>query len=916
MTDEARGDTFHALPLEEAFRRTASGERGLERDEIPHRLERYGPNAMTAEAGTSPLRVLLHHLHHPLIYLLLGAALISLVTGHWIDAVVIALVVIFNTLIGATQEWKADKALDALRDMAAPHAHVLREGRIVEVNAADVVPGDILVLETGDRVAADARVIEGTELHTDESALTGESDPVGKTAEVLEESTQLADRRNMVWMSTAVTAGRGRALVVSTGMKTVLGQIAGTVRETEREQTPLQRRLARLGTILGVTGIGLAGLVFVLGMLRGHPVVDMVLFAVAVAVSAIPEGMPAVISVTLALGVQRMARRSAIIRRLPAVETLGSTTVICSDKTGTITRNEMTATRLWTLNDAYTISGAGFSPEGAISRGTGAAASGSGSVDLCPEAKTLLTLGTLNNNARVTHEDGTWQLQGSPTDGAILIASRKAGMTREDLEGKQPRLHELPFSSEKKYAATLHPDTGNGACVLYVKGGSDRVLSFCTHAMVDGLPVPLTDDLRAKIEAANATLAGDALRVLTGAVRTVPATTTEVTPEMAERDLVFIGLWGLVDPPRPEAIEAIRDAHGAGIRVVMITGDHAATAKAIAQEVGICGEDGRAVTGAELDTMDDTALDAAAAEVNVYARVSPNHKLRILQALKARGQVVAMTGDGVNDAPALKGADIGIAMGKAGTEVAKEASDMILTDDNFATIVHAVEEGRAIFANLRRVVFFLMTTNLAEILTLVFGLLLGLPLPLTAVMILWINLVTDGACTIPLGIEPMHNDVLKHPPRAPGGGVLNLVILRRMMILAPIMAAGTLGLFWWSYDGMEDNLPRAMTIAFTTLAVFQWFHALNARTSRRSVFSVGVFSNLWVWLGIGVAAFLQVLTVHTAFGRSIFNTVPLSLRDWGAILLVSAGVLVIDEILKAFGVHGRDTVPDPGKTSV
>jgi len=452
--------------------------------------------------------------------------------------------------------------------------------------------------------------------------------------------------------------------------------------------------------------------------------------------------------------------------------------------------------------------------------------------------------------------------------------------------------------------ATLHPDADGEGKVLYVKGGADRVLSFCTHAMVEGEKKKLTDELRKRIEQANADFADDALRVLAGAMRFMDNGTESATNADAEEELVFVGLWGLVDPARPEAVEAIAEAKEAGIRVVMITGDHAATAAAIAREVGIDSEESpRAVTGAELDAMSDEELKQTVTEVSVYARVSPSHKLRILRALKSHGEIVSMTGDGVNDAPALKGADIGVAMGRTGTEVAKEAADMVLTDDNFATIIHAVEEGRAIYANLKRVVFFLITTNLGEIITLAAALMIGLPLPLTAVMILWINLVTDGACTIPLGIEPMHRDVLKQPPRDPGTGVLDRVLLRRMLILAPIMAIGTLGLF--AHTLKSGNETYAMTVAFTTLAAFQWFHALNARTSRVSVFTAGLFSNAWLWLGIGLAVVLQVLAVQTGFGQSVLKTAPLSLADWGVILAVSSSILVVDEILKALGVHDR-----------
>ncbi len=898
MGKENNSTAWHGLSTEELYEYVGSDENGLESSEIQHRLDQHGRNTISAMRGASIFQVIGHQIHNPLIYLLLGAAGVSVLGGHAVDAVVIGVVVLLNTIIGAAQEWKADKALDALRKMAAPRAQVLRDGHATDVDAEEIVPGDVLMLETGDRVPADARLLESAELHADESALTGESEPVHKRPDTLEADTSLADRTNMVWNSTAITAGRGRALVVASGMDTVLGRIAGDVQQTEREQTPLQKRLARVGTVLGFAGIGLAGIVFLLGMARGYDWLEMILFSVAVAVSAIPEGMPAVISVTLALGVQRMAKRHAIIRRLPAVETLGSTTVVCSDKTGTITRNEMTVTRLWTLDAAYDVTGSGFAPEGDIKRADE-------EDELCPEAEILLRLGALVNNSEVVEEDGEWLLHGTPTDGALLVTARKAGLERGKLEETAPRLHEIPFSSENKYMATLHSDSGGEGNVLYVKGGVDRVLSFCTHAMVGGKKRELIDELRERIEQANTDFADDALRVLAGAKRVMPAGTESVTNEDAEGELVFVGLWGLVDPARPEAVDAIAEAKEAGIRVVMITGDHAATAAAIAREVGIASEEApRAVTGAELDAMSDEELKQTVTEVSVYARVSPSHKLRILRALKSHGEIVSMTGDGVNDAPALKGADIGVAMGRTGTEVAKEAADMVLTDDDFATIIHAVEEGRAIYANLKRVVFFLITTNLGEIITLATALLIGLPLPLTAVMILWINLITDGACTIPLGIEPMHRDVLKQPPRDPDARILDWTLLRRMLILAPIMAAGTLGLFAYNLNNGDE--AYAMTVAFTTLAAFQWFQGLNARTSRVSVLSVGLFSNPWLWFGIGLAAGLQVLAVHTGFGQAIFKTVPLALSEWCTILAVSSSILVVDEILKAFGVHGRD----------
>ncbi|QAA76092.1 MAG: hypothetical protein BIP78_0326 [Candidatus Bipolaricaulis sibiricus] len=898
MRDGTPQRAWHALAVDEVLQSVKADREGLATGEIPHRLERFGRNALEAERATTPLQVLAHQLHHPLIYLLLGAAVVSVVAGHAVDAIVIGGVVVLNTILGAMQEWRADKALEALHRMASPHARVRRDGQIVEVDASEVVPGDILLLETGDRVAADARVLEATDLTVDESALTGESEPVTKAPGVLPEETPLADRTNMVWSSTAVTGGRGLAVVVATGMHTALGKVAARVRETGREQTPLQRRLARLGTVLGVAGIALAGLMFLVGLLKGFDWLEMVLFSVAVAVSAIPEGLPAVISVTLALGVQRMARRHAIIRRLPAVETLGSTTVICSDKTGTITRNEMTVTALWTRRRAYEVTGSGFAPDGEI-RATG----GGNGDGLDPGAELLLQIGALCNNAGLVQENGAWRVRGTPTEGALVVAARKGGIDLEKLAGERPRLAEVPFSSDRKYMATLHPGKNGGGPVVYVKGAPDRVLAFCTRIVDGGDVRDLTDDDRREIEETIEAFAGRALRVVAGAVREFPGERGDLAEEDVESALTFVGLWGMVDPPRPEAIQAIADAQGAGIRVVMITGDHKATAAAIAHEVGIIGHGEEAITGTELDAMSDEDLARRVQHVGVFARVTPAHKLRILQALKAHGEVVAMTGDGVNDAPALKGADIGVAMGRAGTEVAKESSDMILTDDNFATIVHAVEEGRVIFANLRRVVFFLITTNLGEILTLTAALVVGLPLPLTAIMILWINLVTDGACTIPLGLEPKHRDVLQQPPRPPREGVLNLPVVRRMFLLAPVMAAGTLGLF--AYELRTGTVEHAMTVAFAVLASFQWFQALNARASRLSVFSLGLFSNRALWVGIGIAVALQLLVVYTPLGHMLFGTVSLTASDWLKILAVGGSILVVDEVLKALGVHGK-----------
>jgi P-type Ca2+ transporter type 2C len=891
MNDETQSVPWHTIDPDGALKGLDSSADGLTGEEATRRLQETGPNALDAEEEFGPLRLLVRQVQNPLIYLLAGAAVLSLLVGHGVDTAVIGGVIVLNSLLGFFQEWRAEGALAALREMAAPHARVLRDGRPTEIEAAQVAPGDVLLLETGDRVAADARLLSGDDLHLDESALTGESEPVGKRPERVDEGTPMADRRNMLWMSTSVTGGRGRAVVVATGMRTEMGRIAGQVRSTQREETPLQKRMHKLGLALGIGGITLAALVFGLGLLRGYAVFEMLMFAVAAAVSAIPEGLPAVISVTLALGVRRMAQRNAIIRRMTAVETLGSTTVICSDKTGTITKNQMTVRRLWAGGQTFEVSGEGYRPEGELRGAEGDA------VEKPPEPlERLLRIGVLCNNAGLKEQDGQWRVEGNPSEGALLVAARKAGVRADGI-----RLAEVPFSSSAKYMATLHPAEDGAGRTACVKGAPERILEFCSHVLADGGRVALDAERRREIAEVNKQLASEALRVMAGAYRDMPAGTDRLERGDVEAGLTLAGLWGMLDPPREESTQAVSEAKGAGIRPVMITGDHAVTALAIARQVGIAG-DGRALSGRDIEEMEKPALARAALEAGVFARVTPAHKLKITEALKEQGHVVAMTGDGVNDAPALKGADIGVAMGRAGTEVAKEAADMILTDDNFATIVHAVEEGRVIYSNLRRVVFFLLSTNLGEILTLLAALVIGIDLPLTAVMILWVNLVTDGACTVPLGVEPGHADVLRQPPRDPKEFIINRPLLLRMAILTPIMAAGTLGLFW--YELRVNGLDYARTVGFTTMAAFQWFQAFNARSHNQSIFSIGLCTNRWVLWGVGTAVLLQLGAVHMPAGQLLFGTVGLAWIDWLWILLVSSTIWIADELRKLLQASG------------
>ena len=885
----------HTLSEENLFQQLSSDPKGLAEEDAAKRLEEQGRNELGGQEGESFFSHVVKQFMNPLIYLLIIAALVSLAAGKQIDSLIIGLVILLNTGLGVMQQWRAEKALAALKGLSAPNARVLRNGKVRKVEAATVVLGDVLVLERGERISADARVLSASELKVDESALTGESEPVAKSRGSVEPGTPLADRRNMVFMSTLVTGGKGRALVTATGMSTAMGDIAGEVQETEREQTPLQRRLGKLSVAIGLLALVLAAALFVLGLIKDYAFSEMLLYSVAVAVSAIPEGLPAVISLTLALGVRRMADRNAIIRRLPAVETLGSTTVICSDKTGTITENQMTVVKIRAGDRLYEVSGEGYAPEGEIREVEGEKAGVDGALEM------LLQIGCLANEAELVNEDGRWSVKGSPTEGALLVACGKGGQSREQLTRDHPRKGEIPFSSEQMYMAAAH-EFPEGRTLLFVKGAPERILEFCTRAMRDYEVVEIDKEVREQLEVANHDLAAEELRVVAGAWKELEPSAKEVTREDAEAGLTLAGMWGLVDPPRAEAVKSIDNAHRAGIRVAMLTGDHASTARAIGTKVGIAEQQEWVLTGHSIDRMEEEEFKSQVLRTNVFARVSPSHKLRIMKALQEKGEIVAMTGDGVNDAPALKSASIGIAMGRTGTEVAREAADMILTDDNFATIVAAVEEGRVIFNNLRRVVFFLLTTNIGEVLTLVAALVLGLPLPVTAVMILWINLLTDGVSTIPLGVEPKHRDVLDRPPRSPDEGILDKATIRRIALLAPVMAAGVI-LVYSLY--LDNGHEYARTMAFTTLAAFQWFQALNARSSTKSILEVGLLSNRWLVLGLSVAILLQLGTVYLDIGQTIFGTVSLDAKDWGLALLASSSILIWDELLKLLGVHGK-----------
>jgi len=753
--------------------------------------------------------------------------------------------------------------------------------------AKEIVPGDILLLETGDKVPADARLVEESNLKVNESALTGESVAVDKSTRALAGEIPIAEKKNLVYMGTIVTYGRATAVVISTGMSTEMGKIATGIQEVKPEKTPLQKSISKLSRYLVGLFLGVCGLLIGVGVLKGLEWLEVFLLAVAAAVSAIPEGLPAVVTVVLAMGMRTMARRNAIIRKLVAVETLGSATVICSDKTGTLTLNQMTVRRIYLDGGWIEVTGEGYEPEGEFHRDGRKL-----KLEDEPALALHLRIGSLCNDALLTCERDFCGIYGDPTEGALVVTAAKAGMTKEKLEKNYPRLDEIPFQSEKQYMATLHPR--DGGRVAYVKGAAEKILSLSKYRLNGSEVVPLEEaDNRAMVQATEA-MAQEAMRVMATAYVELPQELEDLKDEDIRGNLVFVGLAGMADPPREEAKEAIRLCRQAGIRVAMITGDHKLTAESIARQLEL--PPGRAVSGAELKEMSDEELAAGVEDISVFARIEPLHKLRIVNALKSRGHVVAMTGDGVNDAPALRAASIGIAMGITGTDVAKEASDMTLTDDNFASVVAAVDEGRAIFNRLRNVIFFLLSTNIGELLALILTILFVGKAPLLAVQIIWVNLVTDTSAAIPLGLEPKFGDELKQPPRHPGVGLLYPGLLMRVVFLAVIMSVGVFLIFNWAQA--RTSVEEARTIAFCSLVAFEWFRAFNARSDEHTVFKLGILSNRYLVGAIFLAVLLQIAVVYLPFLQIAFHTVPLSIEKWGVAVLAGGSLFAIEELRK------------------
>ncbi len=874
---------WHTLPAEDVCYLLQSSPAGLSSAEAEQRLAQYGPNELQETRRISPWAILLEQFKNVLIIILLIAVGLSAVLGHGVEAIAITVIVLFAVGLGFIQEYRAERAIEALRQMTAPTATVLRDGDDVELPARHLVPGDVILLEAGDRVPADARLIEAINLQVEEAALTGESVPVEKHAAPLADPhLGVGDCRNMVYAGTVVTYGRGRAVVVATGMQTEFGKIAQMLQTIEIGRTPLQENLDKVGHTLARAALVIVLLIVALGLLRGQPLLEMFIFGIALAVAVVPETLPAVVTISLAIGVQRMARRNALVRRLSAVETLGSTSVICSDKTGTLTRGEMTARRIFVAGRLLDVSGAGYEPQGTFSE------NGRVVEPTTPALQALLRGAVLASDARLAQTDGRWVVKGDPTEGALVVAAAKAGLQKTDLDQRFPRVHEIPFTSETKRMTTLH-ETGNGV-VAYSKGAPEVILASCAWEWTDEGPVPLDDSRREAILQVAQQMASDALRVLAVACK------DGARLENAEQEMTFLGLVGMIDAPRPEAKAAIQVCRQAGIKPVMITGDHPVTAQAVARELGLLTSSERVVTGIELDRMSDADLEREVEDIAVYARVSPAHKLRVVTALQKKDHVVAMTGDGVNDAPALKQADIGVAMGITGTDVTKEAAAMTLTDDNFASIVAAVEEGRAIFGNIKKYLMYLLSSNIGEIGLMAGATLLGLPLPLTAVQILYVNLATDGLPALALSVDPPEPDMMRRPPRNPRTGIFTRPVVTLMTLGGIWSAIVNLSLFTWALNSGR-SVAEAMTMTFVSLVLIQFFKAYNFRSDRHSVLD-RPFANKWLNLAILWELLLLNAVVYLPFLHKPFGTFSLPLIDWAIVIAAAFTISPVLELAK------------------
>lgn len=892
---------WHAMAPDEVAQALSTDPRsGLAADEAARRLAEHGPNIITPRRGRSALARFLLQFHAALVYILIAAGVVTAILGEWVDCAVIIGVVLVNAIVGFVQESKAAHAIEALARTMSSQATVLREGRRIQIPAEGLVPGDVVVVASGDKVPADLRLCEIEDLHTDESSLTGESLPVSKRAEIQDRAALLADRRSMAYASSLVTRGVATGIVTATGDRTEVGRISGLISTAEDLATPLTVKIAEFSRLLVWAVLAVAGLMFAIGLIRGMDAGDTFMAAVALAVGAIPEGLPAAITIMLAIGVSRMARRRAIIRKLPAVEALGSTTVICSDKTGTLTQNQMTVRAILAGGEAFEATGSGYDPAGALLHAGAAIDPGDR-----PALRECLVAGALCNDAALRQAEGVWGIQGDPTEAALLVAAHKAGIVADDLAARHPRLGLIPFESERQYMATLHADGSGKPGVVYAKGSVERILALCDNARdAAGRPLPID---RESVHADADKLSRQGLRVLALARAEAPDHGARLTEDNLPR-LDFLGLQGMLDPPRPEAIRAVAQCRSAGITVKMITGDHAGTASSIAAMIGLGparrsvaappDDPAPAVTGAAMAGTRDEDLPSLADRASVFARMTPEQKLRLVKALQSRGHIVAMTGDGVNDAPALRQANIGVAMGITGTEVAKQAADMVLADDNFASIEAAVEEGRTVFDNLTKFLVWTLPTNGGEALIILTAMVLGQQLPILPVQALYINMTTAVLLGMTLAFEPREADVMVRPPRRPGQPILTFELIMRTGLMSLLLLAGGYGLFEWAqWRGMTDG--QARSIAVTLVVVGEVFYLFNCRSLIRSVWSVGWFTNRWLWAGVAAMAAVQVGFVHLPVMNRLFRSEPLDAVAWAAVLATGAAIGGIVAVEKA-----------------
>lgn len=885
---------WHALSTEDCTQALQTDSRGLTQEQVRERLLHCGPNRLPSTQRRGPLRRFLRQFHNILLYVMLVASLITALLGHWVDTGVLLMAVLVNALIGFIQEGKAESALDAIRAMLSPHATVLRDGVRQEVDAAQLVPGDRVLLASGDRVPADLRLMSVKELRVDESALTGESLACAKSTAAVAGDAALGDRVGMAYSGTLVVYGQAQGMVVATGRATELGRINQMLSDVHSLSTPLLRQVEHFGRMLALVILGMAALTFMLGTWwRGHAVADMFMMVVALTASAIPEGLPAIMTVTLALGVQRMARRNAIVRRLPAVEALGAVTVICSDKTGTLTRNEMTVQRVLCADQAFEVTGVGYAPLGQCQQHGQPVP-----VEHYPALVMAVRAGVLCNDAQLHHEAGAWSVVGDPTEGALLVLGHKTGCTQAVGEAAWPRLDSIPFESQHRFMATLHRGV-DGRHWTFAKGAPERMLQMCSHQQTGAGAQPL--DLE-HWQRQQTYLAAQGMRLLALACKSMPTATQHLTLHDMESGFTLLALVGIIDPPREEARQAVRDCHRAGIRVKMITGDHAETARAIGAQLGI-GLGKSAMTGAEVALADDATLQRLVMDVDVFARASPEHKLRLVQALQHQGQVVAMTGDGVNDAPALKRADVGVAMGRKGTDAAKEASSMVLADDNFATIAVAVHEGRAVYDNLKKFLLFMLPTNGGESLVIIAAILLGLVQPLMPAQVLWINMVTSSALGLALAFEPAEPGLMARPPRPPSEPLLSGFFVWRVLMIATLMMAGSLGIFLWELQaGTRVEVARTMVV--NAIVVAEMFYLINSRFILASVLHwQGLTGNRFVLLSLVVCLPLQWAFTHHPAMQAIFGSADLTAHEWAKVLGVGLLVFLGAELEKAILRH-------------